>query len=256
MKAFIHQISLQGKRDTNQDRISIETSKSEIRVGIYDGHGDQGDFVSSYLKKHFISGMRNLNDKEIVQNYLYEIQNNLQKHNKTKESGSTLLVMKIDLKNKKTLTINLGDCRALIGYNGKSMQLTHDHKVDDENERIRLLARNANIEYDKEDEMFRVDGYAISRSMGNRLYNSISQKADIYAHEFSRNTNYIVLGCDGLWDSLSNKDVNDFILTKQKGSEKSNQQKAGGKNIAYLLAKEAIKRGSQDNVSIAIVFFA
>ena len=54
MKAIIHQISLQGKRDSNQDRLCIEQSNNEITIGVYDGHGTHGDFVSSHLKKHFI----------------------------------------------------------------------------------------------------------------------------------------------------------------------------------------------------------
>jgi serine/threonine protein phosphatase PrpC len=257
MKAFIHQITLKGKRESNQDRICIKQSNNELIIGVYDGHGVYGDFVSSHLKKHFINGANNLNDKKELQEYIYNYQYNLGKYKQSKESGSTLLMMKINLKNRKTLTVNLGDCRAIIGYNEKVLQLTNDHKVDDENERVPLMINNANVEYDYEDEMFRVDGYAVSRAMGNKLYKSISQKADIYSHEFSKNSKYIVLACDGLWDSMTNSDVNKLILNNLESVKlNSHQTQSGKNNMAYLLAKQAIKSGSQDNVSVVVVLLS
>lgn len=247
---FIHEVSLKGKRDTNQDRICVTRSNKEIIIGIYDGHGDKGDQVSTYLQEHFIDGSKKLNQKAELQEYIYNVQNKL-KH--FKDSGSTLLVMKINIFERKTLTINLGDCRALITYDTKPLQLTNDHKVDDQNERLRLIGKKRNVEYDEEDEIFRVDGYAISRAMGNTKFSSISQKAEINFHRFPKNTEYIILGCDGLYDCMTNKEINKFVSTHKKIN--SNENKHGKKNVAYLLAKEAIKKGSQDNVSVVIVFF-
>ena len=244
MKVIINEISLKGKRDTNQDRLSIEKKKHELMIGVYDGHGTHGDIVSSYLQKHFIRDFKKLYQKNDIQEYIYNTQNKLKQKKEASESGSTLLVLKIDYIKKKIIVVNLGDCRALLGYANKFLQLTNDHKVDDISERLRLLESKKNVVYDNVDQLFRVDGYAVSRAMGNTKYDSISQKAEISFLEFSHNINYIIIACDGLWDVLDNKEVNDFIL-----ENKSN------KNVAELLAKKAIDKGSEDNVSIIIVFF-
>lgn len=244
MKVKINEISLKGKRDTNQDRISIEKKKHELIIGVYDGHGTHGDVVSSYLQKHFIKNLNKIYQKGDIQDYIYNTQNKLREKKEANESGSTLLVLKIDFIKKKIIVINLGDCRALLSYSNKFLQLSSDHKVDEISERLKLLENKKNVVYDSVDQLFRVDGYAVSRAMGNTKYDSITQKAEISFFEFSHNINFIIIACDGLWDVLNNKEVNDFIL-----ENKSN------KNVAELLAKKAIDKGSEDNVSIIIVFF-
>lgn len=253
MKVYIHRISLIGNREQNQDNMSINMNDNEITVGIYDGHGEKGHIVSSFLKKNFINGLET-SDKIEIQSYINNFQLKLKEMKFSQESGSTLLITKINIKEKKLLTINLGDCRILLGYSNKYIQLSNDHKVDDFNERLSLIEKNKNIKYDKNDEMFRVDGYAISRAIGNTNYNSISQQAEINSIKFSKNTNYIIIACDGLWDTLSNNDVNDFI-TNTNLNKFTNKYKKGKDNIAYLLANKAIKNGSQDNITVAIMFF-
>lgn len=243
MKVKINEISLKGKRDTNQDRLLIDKKKHELIIGVFDGHGKYGDIISTYLKENFNKPFRKLYQKNDIQEFIYNIQNNLRKKTEAKESGSTLLVLKIDFIKKKIIIVNLGDSRALLGYSNKVIQLTNDHKVDDLNERLLLLEKKHNVSYDTNDGLFRVDGYAVSRAFGNTNYNSISQKAEISYIEFSHNINYIIIACDGLWDVMDNNSINDFIL-----------QHKSKKNIAELLAKEAINKGSEDNVSIIIVF--
>ena len=55
---------------------------------------------------------------------------------------------------------------------------------------------------------------------------------------------FIILGCDGLWDVLTNAKAVQFVL--------DNLDKA---NVAELLAKHAYDLGSTDNISVIVKFF-
>ena len=65
---------------------------------------------------------------------------------------------------------------------------------------------------------------------------------------------FIIIGCDGLWDVMSNQDVTNFILNKMNEIKISNMYRNSESNIAFLLADYAIKKGSTDNISIIIIF--
>ena len=57
---------------------------------------------------------------------------------------------------------------------------------------------------------------------------------------------FVVVGCDGLWDTLSMQTVTNFIRAQLH--RHADLQKA-----AKALTEEAINRGSVDNVSVIIV---
>ena len=65
-------------------------------IGVYDGHGTNGDIVSSYLQKHFIKYFKKLFQKDDIQEYIFNTQKKLAQKKEASESGSTLLVLKID----------------------------------------------------------------------------------------------------------------------------------------------------------------
>jgi protein phosphatase 2C len=63
------------------------------------------------------------------------------------------------------------------------------------------------------------------------------------------------MACDGVWDVLSNQDAVDFVLyALEKIKVNSNYIIKNKKNIANLLGNYAIEKGSQDNISILIIF--
>jgi serine/threonine protein phosphatase PrpC len=57
---------------------------------------------------------------------------------------------------------------------------------------------------------------------------------------------FIIMASDGLWDVLSNQDVVDFILFELAKKTKS--------SIAKKLVKHAFDKGSQDNITVIIIF--
>lgn len=66
--------------------------------------------------------------------------------------------------------------------------------------------------------------------------------------DFTDETAFIILACDGLWDKMSNEEACEFVRKKLEGG-------ANLKSTAEALCQEAYTKGSQDNISAIIVGF-
>ena len=135
---------------------------------------------------------------------------------------------------KKLICSNVGDSRAVLikeikGLNDNNYEfiaLSHDHKPEnkEERERIEKLGGEVDQEYLTGTEHepigpFRVwnkgcdyPGLAISRSLGDKIAELIGVICDPEILEFDLDDNckYIIMGSDGLFDYLSNKDIMDI----------------------------------------------
>lgn len=264
MNIIVHYTSVQGRRNANEDRhnikLNIDKNNPKLNsinmLGIYDGHG--GTHVSEFLEKNLPKYYCDINlEPPFSQEYhcdLFEsLQNKLLETKNGYRCGSTcLLNLMYRYFNEKTNEneihmniINLGDCRLVIVYsNGNYKQVTTDHKPDDPKEKIRIEKIGGEVYADSEGTI-RVGDLSVSKAFGdgdNAPY--ISQKPDVFYKRITRETKYVVMGCDGLWDVIENKDLFN-LLNKFKES--------GSKNLASDLAQEALKRGTTDNVSVIII---
>ena len=135
---------------------------------------------------------------------------------------------------KKLICSNVGDSRAVLikeikGLNDNNYEfiaLSHDHKPEkkEERERIEKLGGEVDQEYltgteNKPIGPFRVwnkgcdyPGLAISRSLGDKIAELIGVICDPEILEFDLDDNckYIIMGSDGLFDYLPNKDIMDI----------------------------------------------
>lgn len=248
-------ISLQGKRDYNEDRLDYIEYPNEIIFGLFDGHG--GDFVSEYLKMNILKDFRECLCKNDINHLVNSTQKTLLKKysNESGECGSTLLVIRLKKNKKQLQVINLGDSKAMLAYGSKSIDLNPEHKPTDKHEQIRITLEGGEIEYDSSDDIHRIEGYAVSRSMGDTNYPIISQRPYKSVLKIPSNSKFIVLASDGLWDVMNNKDVYNFIeekIKKMKSINKFENQKKVS-NLAYSLGQHAIKKGSHDNVSVFVI---
>lgn len=256
----IHSTSIKGRRISNEDRENIELNinnenknKASINLfGLYDGHA--GTFVSNYLQKYLPNFYLNpklkypLSSKDHIKIFDH-IQKKLLEHNEGYESGSTCL-LSLMYKYKESYfmnIVNLGDCRCVVVYsNGKSKQITVDHKPDETNERKRLTKIGGDIYRDSEG-TFRIGNLSLSRAFGDGDTSPyISQIPDSFYFKITEETKYIVLACDGLWDVIDTSNISSLI----KKCKQNNQD-----NIAVFLASAALERGSTDNVSVIVLEF-
>ena len=265
MNKFVyHSISLTGLRTRNEDEIEIidltnNNVDKPLFFSIMDGHG--GSYISQYMKKNKILSDYFLNNQfqneRSICSFYKEIQNKLLKNEKKAiNMGSTCLVVFFYKKKNKYYikVVNLGDSRCIIcnEYN-IGVPLTIDHKPDQIYERKRILKEGGKITKEKNDD-FRISGMSVSRSFGDIDCDYISQVPDIFDYKLNK-TKFIILACDGVWDVLSNQEAVDFVnMQLEYNKIKKNYSSKSEENIAYLLGKYAINQGSQDNISIIIIF--
>lgn len=270
---YVHCVSLIGRRPTNEDHHDFVLNRVQKMkkykncdyFAIFDGHG--GKFVSKYINdmfhKYLIeenkmnSKIKYSNHKELktfVLNISDFIQNELIKIPKnSRQTGSTALII---IKTNKSINVfNTGDCRAVLcNKNNVGIPLTKDHKPMAYDEYRRITNLGGKIVKDGQD--YRIKDLSVSRAYGDLAATPyVTHIPEIFNYDLCKTDKFIVMGCDGLWDVLSNQDVCDFVLSelgKRKFISQQNNTHSD-KNIAYLLAQYAIKKGSYDNVSVILI---
>ncbi|EAN33146.2 Protein phosphatase 2C family protein [Theileria parva strain Muguga] len=114
---------------------------------------------------------------------------------------------------------NAGDSRCVLSRNKLAVPLSVDHKPTDELELSRIRRAGGNVING------RVDGNLnLSRSLGDlsfKMDQNLDQREqkiisfpDIQIVKLTRDDEFLVLACDGIWDCKSNQQVVDFIHTK------------------------------------------
>ena len=222
--------SYRNGKPLNEDKLdinlNIEINKENYSFySIYDGHG--GDVISNYLKdklqneiiKH-IKCFEDLNQyfKKIIlesfENIEYEIMKLSKKDPKIRKSGSCALIL---ITNKDNIYIvNLGDSRGILCSNNLINIISVDHKPKNEYELQRVYKFGGKVE--NVNNIYRIfpGGLSVSRSIGDSEsklpefgghMNIISATPDLLSFKNNGNIDFIILGCDGIYDNLSNKDI-------------------------------------------------
>ncbi|KAL7067443.1 putative protein phosphatase 2C [Cryptosporidium serpentis] len=162
-------------------------------------------------------------------------------------SGSTALVCCVV---SSTLCIgNLGDSRALLCKGGRAHPLTNDHRIKtNHEERGRVEKEGGTFD----DEGYLGGSLAVSRAFGNWDRNSgtkllgVSSIPEIFIHHITREDEFLVIACDGVFESITNQEVISIIRRSLIETNDPNI-------AAEKLAKIALQRQSLDNLSIVIL---
>lgn len=264
----IHSVSLKGCRDNNEDKHCIVLN-SDLKnkslapidfFAVFDGHG--GKYVSTHLaetlSKYF---MENPNNFPYSRQYIYsvfnDIQSNLRNLHKKEaaQCGSTCLSL-IYYKscNEKYINIyNVGDSRCIMCHNNIAIPLTKDHKPMFPEEKRRIEKLGGKIYFDGND--YRIKLLSVSRAFGDLDSEPyLTAEPDIFRYKIDdKNDKFIVLGCDGLYDCLSDTDIVNYILNEcyDENFKRINTQT----NIAKKIGEYAIEKGSTDNITAIVIFF-
>lgn len=169
------------------------------------------------------------------------------------------------LKHRTLLSANIGDSRAVLSRNGRAVNLTRDHKPNDDQEKSRILAMGETIEWDRVSKVHRVRNLSLSRAIGDRYAKPVvSGEVEINHYPIiDQSDEFILLASDGLWDVMTSNEVVEFVHEKIE-KELSSINIAKGdlanftlvlrRNMAKFVAREAIRRGSSDNVCVVMVW--
>uniref|UniRef100_A0AC34RJ63 PPM-type phosphatase domain-containing protein n=1 Tax=Panagrolaimus sp. JU765 TaxID=591449 RepID=A0AC34RJ63_9BILA len=215
--------------DAHTHLLALPDDEKAAFFAVYDGHG--GAKVSEYAGIHL--------HKRIVKNKSYEdgnipeairigfldLDEHMQKDEGIKEdmSGTTAVIVLI--KNNKVFCGNVGDSRAVVCVKGCTFQLSYDHKPSNEIEQKRIVEAGGWVEFN------RVNGnLALSRALGDFAFKRNQHKLpkdqivtaypDISCLEITKDVEFVVVACDGIWDVMSSSEVVDFCRIRlQKGME-------------------------------------
>ena len=242
---------IKGRRDYQEDRydLSFNDDNSFLHIGVFDGHG--GHFVSTYLQDNFINLIKKerIINETTVQKTINRIETDLKKNHlaDSRTTGSTFIYAGFNFEQGLLHIANIGDSR-IIGCQGeRALDLTRDHKPDDPLEKKRIESLGYKIEYDKSDKIWRVDGYALSRAVGDLDAVPLSAIVEFDEYPIAQ-YDYIVLASDGLWDVMSSQEVVTFINQYYRSIVDISIHQ-----ISKQLCKKAYELGSWDNITVVIV---
>ena len=164
--------------------------------------------------------------------------------------GCTSNVVYIDRTKKKIFVANAGDSRCVLGKAGKAVEMSIDHKPENQIEIDRITKSGSTITEG------RVDGNLnLTRSLGDLKYKqrthlkpeeqAITANPDTYEFELENDIDFILMGCDGIWEKKSNEQAVEWVyenLNKQK-------QEVGENNILQLDIEKIVADLLLDNLA-------
>mmetsp|Transcript_50093 Transcript_50093/g.57646 ORF Transcript_50093/g.57646 Transcript_50093/m.57646 type:complete len:300 (+) Transcript_50093:36-935(+) len=150
---------------------------------------------------------------------------------------------------------NAGDSRCVLSCKGQAVEMSYDHKPDNEEEKARIHKAGGQV----------IDGRVngnlnLSRAMGDLEYKTnsslgpgeqlISVVPEIKVRQLTSDDQFIILGCDGIWEVKTNQEIVDFVGEKLKSSDKVSSVVES--LLDALLAKDTYSGLGCDNMTCII----
>ena len=260
--------------------------------GIYDGHGGSkcSDFLRDSLHKLIFSdenypdnvpeAIKNgfmKAENEFLNNYALDKNNNM---NIIDRSGSCAVV--IIIVDNKIYVANVGDSRAVLSlnYGNEYLIVTEDHKPNNEKEKARIIEKGGQVyqtqtpitgaENDALNGQILLGPYrvlpgrlSVSRTIGDIEAkgvqfggnpNVIISSPDIFCYDLERdNIDFLILGCDGIYDQITSEEILDcaWMIFNNKEMNYNLHQKCG--IIVDFILKASMARKSFDNITCVII---
>ena len=286
IKAYAYNSSEGNIRDYNEDaittiKININSKDKNNDVyffGLYDGHGGNG--CSLFLKNNLHKNITEFSMKG-VKNAIKDTEDDFLENVAVNEygeimdaSGSCAIILL--LKNKKCIIANIGDSRCVLFKNKKVIFSTRDHKPNSGIEKRRIESAGGSIYQSISSISLYQNGKLIEipwrvqpgRLSVSRTFGDIEAKLekyggkknvvialpDVVEFELNEEYNFIVMGCDGIFDVLSNLEILEcikMVLKIDKNKNKKMNELCG--DFAAMIIKSALAKESFDNVSCIVI---
>ena len=273
--------------DAHINQLNINLTKTHHVFGVFDSSA-----VSCFIKDHFVEElMKNINYKRnniqqaLIDTFLImdklldteQGQKELQSYATTSKHdinvnamnvGSTACVCLIDEDNRRMYFANAGDSRVVLCKEGKAFQMSYDHKPNLFLEKNRIYKAKGYI----------VDGRInknlnLSRTIGDLQYKQgkdklpqeqiITAYPDIVIENYDEECDFILIGCDGIWDCISNQELCDEVIahlhSEQSENDNNNNNiklsQIAGEIMDKLIAVDSKQEKGCDNMTLIIIKF-
>ena len=211
-------------------------------------------------------------------------------NDKTDFSGSCALICLIV--DNKIYLCNVGDSRAIMSLeNGSKIRpLTIDHKPNNPKEYERIIKNGGKVyidndepirdvnnlkfinnekefdNYVNDDVIYRIypSDLSVSRTIGDPkvklknlggFNNQIIFNPEIFTFDISNSCDFIILGCDGIFDNLKNNEIIDcaWFAIQNTDKERKNDINLVTLDICNMVIKNAMDKMSGDNLSVIVI---
>jgi protein phosphatase 1G len=177
-------------------------------------------------------------------------------------TGCTACVMGINETKKKLYFANAGDSRVVMCRKGVAEPQSEDHKPEMESEKTRIYKAEGWISDG------RVKGNLnLTRGFGDLEYKQnknlkpeeqmITANPDIKVVDFTNDIDFVIIGCDGIWDCLKNQEACDFVSKRLKEKPDIKISKIVEEMLDSILAQDLYNEtgvGCDNMTCIVIVF--
>lgn len=217
----------------NQDRaVALHPFAGDAKMtllGVYDGHGKQGEQVSAFVKEHLPGLIERhpllLTKPAQALKEAYVACDELLASSQIEASVSGTTAVTVLVKDQTYWVANAGDSRAIMGRwkSGKKTMLAHDlsfdQKPDTPAEMKRIIAAGghvtpagANGSPARVWHNFR--GLAMARSIGDHNASTVGVIAepDVHQYSFDKDDAVCIIGSDGVWELLESQQVVDIAM--------------------------------------------
>ena len=190
------------------------------------------------------------------------IQKNPEANDISMRTGCTACVMSIDETNKKLYFANAGDSRVVLCKNGVAEAQSEDHKPEMESEKTRIYKAEGWISDG------RVKGNLnLTRGFGDLEYKQnknlkpeeqmITANPDIKVVDFTNDMEFVIIGCDGIWDCLKNQEACDFVSKRLKDNPNIQVSKIVEEMLDSIVAKDLYNETGVgcDNMTCVVIVF-
>ena len=177
-------------------------------------------------------------------------------------TGCTACVMSIDETNKKLYFANAGDSRVVMCKNGVAYPQSEDHKPEMESEKNRIYKADGWISEG------RVKGNLnLTRGFGDLEYKQnknlkpeeqmITANPDIKVVDYNKDIEFIIIGCDGIWDCLKNQEACDVVTKRLREDPNIKISKIIEDMMDSIVAKDLYNESGVgcDNMTCIVVVF-
>ena len=253
-------------------------------AAVFDGHGGGG--VSQYLKKHLYGyvttylkeaheAQADHTDVPKISSLVAALRRSFQRvedevvqDNRLQYQGSTavaVMLHEMSDGHRCLVSANVGDSRAILSRHGRAVDLTRDHKPNEDREKQRILSMGEEIEWDSLAKVHRVRNLSLSRAIGDRYAKPVvTAEVEIQKYMVDEEKDeFILLASDGLWDVMTSQEVVSYVHRRMERelegtdiakADRENYKVVLRRSMAKFVAREAFRRGSGDNICILLVW--